>query len=167
MPHETYTEGDVVELVAYFLTPQTRGSILAGSLELTVVDATGFGVSDPFFVEGAGDAGGDLLTSIDAIAGNVLTLTDAAAETVTLAQVGKRVNPTTVTFTVKQPPLAGGTTETFAAPPGDPALTNPATGKWQLTYAPPSHGNYRWKAAGTGVAAGAEVEAFVVERDEL
>jgi hypothetical protein len=160
-----YTEGNRIRLISFFLTPHTKGSAVAGSLDVTVVDPTGLAGADPVFLEGAGPEGGDLLTTIASIAGNVVTLTTAVSESVDLVRFGKRVAPSTITFKVKQPPRAGGTLETFLAPHAQ--ITNPALGKYVLEYDPPSHGTYRWRADGTGTAAGAEEDSFVVERSEI
>ena len=160
-----YTEGNRIKLTAFFLVPNTKASGVADSAAVTLVDPAGFADADLVFLEGAGPEGGDLLTSIATITGNVATLATAVSTSVELVRFGKRVVPTTVTYRVKQPPRAGGTTEQFVAPHSQ--ITNPALGKYVLEYDPPSHGTYRWRAEGTGTAAGAEEDSFVVERSEI
>lgn len=160
-----YTEGNRIKLTAWFLAPHTRGSVVAGSTAVTVVDPTGFAAGDPVFLEGAGPEGGDLVTTIATVAGNVVTLVDAASNSVDLSRFGKRITPTAITFRVKQPPRAGGSIEVFVVP--DAQITNPVTGKYVLEYTPPSHGTYRWRSEGTGTAVGAEEDSFVVERSEI
>jgi hypothetical protein len=66
----------------------TTGSIIRGSHALTVANPSGFAVGGSITVQGAGtdrsgNLGLDLTTTIDAIDGNVLTLHETAAATVT------------------------------------------------------------------------------------
>jgi hypothetical protein len=60
---------------------QTTGSITAGSTALTVSSATGFSIGNQVVIRDAG-AASDLIASITAIAGNVLSLNAAASTTV-------------------------------------------------------------------------------------
>jgi hypothetical protein len=67
---------------------QTTGSITAGSATLTVGSATGLSTGNKVVVRGAG-SGVDLVATINAIAGNVLTLNTVASTTVAGATVYK------------------------------------------------------------------------------
>lgn len=152
-------EGNVWRITAYALTLPTIGSIRAESELLTVRDVSGFVVSDPLLVAGAGALGGDLETTIDSIAGNVFNLAAAAGETATRVQVGRRTNPSTSTFKVSRP---DGVVTTIAHP--NALITNPIAGKFILTYAPPAdvEGWYRGRFIGTGAAECADEVAFYV-----
>lgn len=127
MQLDTYVEGNQVVTRAKCMTPHTIGSIDQGSTSLTIRDTTGFANGNAVLVAGAGAEGGDLVTTISSIAGNVVTLAAAAATTVRRVVVGKLTNPGTVTFTARHaddPPIA----YTQAAP----EVTNPSTGVWEL-----------------------------------
>ncbi|HTP24958.1 MAG TPA: hypothetical protein VMK12_04770, partial [Anaeromyxobacteraceae bacterium] len=65
----------------------TTGSIAAGSPTLTVASPSGWCGSHGIAVEGAGPGGGTLLSRVVAVAGNVLTLANAATAAVTSAPV--------------------------------------------------------------------------------
>lgn len=85
---------------AYAMTRETTGSVAVGTTQLTVADATDFSVGDAVVVLGAGAAGRDLVTSITAAAGNVLTLSAPAATGVADAPVFERLG-----FTYMDEPL--------------------------------------------------------------
>lgn len=77
---------------------------------------------------------------------------------------GVPTDPTTVTFTVELP---DETTETFVSG-GDPEVTNPSVGYYELAYSPTLAGTYNYKAVGTGaVAAASATGSFTVLADAI
>ncbi|MHB1701134.1 MAG: hypothetical protein ACYCSN_13570 [Acidobacteriaceae bacterium] len=72
--------------IPYTVT-NTTGSITAGSSTLTVASAGSMASGQSILVVGAGQYGGDLLTTISAVAGTTITLAAAAQTTVTTALV--------------------------------------------------------------------------------
>lgn len=124
---ETFVEGTQVVTRATCLAPYTVGSVREGSTELEVRDASEFAALDALYIAGAGTEGGPLKTTVASIAGNTITLAAPALETVSRVPVGKLANPGTVTFTVRHaddPPTAYSN--------GDPAVSNPSVGVWEL-----------------------------------
>jgi hypothetical protein len=83
----TYSYSIQIDFHASGSDEQTTGSISATSHALTVADAKDFAPHHGILIAGAGTAGADFVTTIESIAGNVLTLTDAAITTVAGALV--------------------------------------------------------------------------------
>lgn len=149
----SYDIGDTVELIAWALAKPTVGSIDAGKTALTVRDASGYAASDPILVRAAGPAGADLVTTVNSVAGNVLTLAAAAAATVLEQRVGK---PTaaTATVSVRKP---DGSSVTPA-----PTASSPQTGKYVATVDPDQAGDWWYRVAFTGAIKAAAEGLFLV-----
>lgn len=124
---ETFVEGTQVVTRATCLTPYTLGSIREGDVDLEVRDASEFAALDPLYIAGAGSEGGPLKTTVASITGDTITLSAAAVATVNRVPVGKLANPGTVTFTARR----GDDTPT-AYQNGDPEVSNPSVGVWEL-----------------------------------
>ena len=81
----------------------------------------------------------------------------------TFTDEGVPTDPTTVTFTIELP---DGSTVTFAT--GDPAISNPSTGVYELAYDPPLPGAYQYKIEGTGaIIASSPTGTFAVAGDAI
>lgn len=149
-----YDIGEEVTLTCTFLVLATRGSMIVGQNDLTVRDAAGYAPADPVLVAGAGTVGGDLVTTISSIAGNILSLAAPAQTSVTLALVGRLQNQTTTTCRVKKPDgLIADVTAT---------ITNTSTGKYKATFVTALEGDHfvRWLGT-TGATTGTEERQFV------
>lgn len=104
----------------------TTGTVAAASNQLTVASLAGFGVGDLVTVFGAGVSGSPLVAAINAIAGNVLTLSASAATAATNAPVfevgaetGSIVTGTSVLTLANGGGIAtGDTLVVFGAGPG-------------------------------------------------
>lgn len=149
---EPYDIDDVVVCETPCLTQLTRGSIDKGSTQLTVEDASGYAANDVVLVDRAGVLNSALEATVQAKAGNVLTLSVAAGETVTRARVGKLTNPTTSTLTIEKPSGAQVT----------PAVTSPRTGWLRATHTIDESGDHHGRWRTTGAAAAAEEFRFAV-----
>lgn len=124
---ETYVDGTQVVTRAICGTPYTVGSMRRDSAELTVRDADVFVMGDDVIVRDAGPEGGHLFAQVVAAAGNVVTLDTPATAGVQRVLVAKLANPGSVTFTARR---ADETPTEY--PNGDPAVTNPSVGVWEL-----------------------------------
>lgn len=75
----------------YAGTGATHGDIAVATNVLTVADAVGLAAGDAVVVLGAGSGGGDLVTTVSAVAGTAVTLAGNAGTSVTAAPVFKRL----------------------------------------------------------------------------
>lgn len=161
-----YVEGNQVKVKAWFLTPHTIGTCQAGSAQVTVADTTGLAGGNAVVLAGAGPENLHLVTTIASIAGQVVTLSLAATTPVRWAVFGKLTDPSTVTFTVEEPPPSGALV-TKVHP--DAAITTPQPGIYILTYDPPvsGDGTYTARVASTGTAKGAAELEFRVKSSRI
>ncbi|BCB25402.1 hypothetical protein SKTS_02880 [Sulfurimicrobium lacus] len=129
---------------AYAMTRETTGTVVAGMSQLTVADMTDFVVGDAVVVFGAGTGGKDLLASVTAAAGNLLTLSTPASIGVTAAPVFKRLGftymdePLQLVLALEARNAAGGKTQNYATSTGlakldNSSLTGTANNSWGLS----------------------------------
>lgn len=153
MEPRTYDIGDSVELRAWSLTAVTRGTVQTGKTALTVHDASGYVSGNPIVVVGAGAGGSDLVTTVGAVAGKVVTLADAASEDVTDALVGKPTNATVV-CRVRKP------SGDLVAPA--PAVSPVSTGLYKAVVDPDAAGDWWYGFDVTGAVKAAGERKFLV-----
>lgn len=129
---------------AYATTRGTTGSIAVGTAQLIVADPTDFSVGDTAVVFGAGAGGRDLVATITAAAGNVLTLGTSASTGVTDVPVFERLGftymdePLQLALALEARNAAGGKTQNYATSTGlakldNSSLTGTANNSWGLS----------------------------------
>lgn len=133
MDLDTYVEGTQVVTRALCATPYTVGSIQEGSSELIVRDQV-FADNDEIVVFDAGPEGGHLYATVDAVAGNTVTLDTPAATTVSRVLVGKLADPGSVTFTARR-----ADDQPTAYTDSAPEVSNPSVGVWELRLVNDEH----------------------------
>lgn len=160
----SYVRGNKVVVRVEFRTPTTVATGDAGSADLTVADVTGLAVSDTLVVEGAGPLGADHVSTISAIAGNVVTLAAALQTAVEEAPCGRRVDPDTVTFTVKRQTTADTATTYVYGTAAE--ATRESLGVYLLTIEP-GEGNWHVHCQGTGAAYAADEISFEIRHSRV
>lgn len=160
----SFVRGSKLVTRVEFRTPTTTGSGDAGSTSLTVADPSGLAVADTFVVEGAGALGADHVTTIAAIAGNVLTLAAALQTTVELTPCGRRVDPDTITFTVKRQTSADAAVAYVYGTA--PEATKDSTGVYELALTP-GEGVWHVHVQGTGAAYAADETSFEIHHSRV
>lgn len=129
---------------AYAMTRETTGSIAVGTAQLIVADPTDFSVGDTAVVFGAGVGGRDLIATITAAVGNVLTLATSASVGVTDVPVFERLGftymdePLQLALSLEARNAAGGKTLNYDSAIGlakldNSSLTGTANNSWALS----------------------------------